>query len=885
MSFAPRQFIRSVDFLSTENAINTSTGCVNIYGGMSVSKDSYLNNVVVTGNSTIANLTISGNLRTSTGNSLISSQWTSIDSNTDIYFGTSANAFVGIGTNTPNFTLDISGGSRITEGLTVGSLNVNTGATITNILNSTICTGTIILTTGTLNASFNSNTIGSIITTGGNVGIGITTPDYKLDVNGAIKNNSDIIMSSASKLTLWNNAGPLQIRSYGSNMLYLNQDNTGNISLGLGGGNIGIGTVPAYKLDINGNCKVTNELYVGNADGVGTIYMGGGASYDADYNMSVIESRTYLGDESTELLLFKGNDVSGESGPDRIRLRAGAIAFDTYTSTTIDRTAENIRMYINASGNVGVGTITPEYKLDINGNCKVTNELYVGNADGVGTIYMGGGSSGDGEYNLSVIETRAYLGIDSSEMLLFKGNDHGDDRIRLRAGAIAFDTYTSPTNDRTAENIRMYVNASGNVGIGTITPEYKLDINGNCKVTNELYVGNADGVGTIYMGGGSSGDGAYSLSVIESRTYSGAESTELLLFKGNDNGDDRIRLRAGAIAFDTYSSDSIDRTAENIRMYVNASGNVGINTTSPQTKLHVEDGSVFIGDAASGFSTSVPSTPGSISTANGYRLFFDNSYNSVAGTGMPANKIVLHNNMFTAGFGLEDLAVTYHSGVGHRFYGSANTTNTYGDLVMSVFPTQTLVITNTNSEGLLKIGNSNDGTSAHGMLRIGNNIGDTVIFLNSSTKTDDGGPNTCTIRNDTGSLRLQGSSATNTIFLPGNSTNVGINTSSPSYTLQVAGDIYASGDVISFSDSRLKTDISTINNALDKVSDMRGVYYTNLNTQNRETGVIAQEMAEILPEVVADRGEYLGVAYGNIVGILIEAIKELKARVVKLENR
>jgi hypothetical protein len=118
-----------------------------------------------------------------------------------------------------------------------------------------------------------------------------------------------------------------------------------------------------------------------------------------------------------------------------------------------------------------------------------------------------------------------------------------------------------------------------------------------------------------------------------------------------------------------------------------------------------------------------------------------------------------------------------------------------------------------------------------------------------------------------------------------NNGNIGINTTSPNYTLQVAGDIYASGDVISFSDSRLKSDVVTIDNALDKVSSMRGVYYTNINTQERDTGVIAQEIAEILPEVVADKGEYLGVAYGNIVGVLIEAIKELKARVEQLENR
>ena len=54
---------------------------------------------------------------------------------------------------------------------------------------------------------------------------------------------------------------------------------------------------------------------------------------------------------------------------------------------------------------------------------------------------------------------------------------------------------------------------------------------------------------------------------------------------------------------------------------------------------------------------------------------------------------------------------------------------------------------------------------------------------------------------------------------------------------------------------------------------MRGVMYDKEG--KRGTGVIAQEMQQVMPEVVQD-GEYLSVAYGNIVGVLIEAIKEIK---------
>ena len=89
-------------------------------------------------------------------------------------------------------------------------------------------------------------------------------------------------------------------------------------------------------------------------------------------------------------------------------------------------------------------------------------------------------------------------------------------------------------------------------------------------------------------------------------------------------------------------------------------------------------------------------------------------------------------------------------------------------------------------------------------------------------------------------------------------------------------------DVTAFSDMRLKTDIKTIDNALSKVCDMRGVYYKKNDVAG--TGVIAQEIQNILPEVVHDKQEYLSVAYGNMVGILIEAIKELKKEVETLKE-
>ena len=94
--------------------------------------------------------------------------------------------------------------------------------------------------------------------------------------------------------------------------------------------------------------------------------------------------------------------------------------------------------------------------------------------------------------------------------------------------------------------------------------------------------------------------------------------------------------------------------------------------------------------------------------------------------------------------------------------------------------------------------------------------------------------------------------------------------------VEITGDLTATGNVTAYSDERLKTDVSTIEGALDKVSKLRGVEYTKIDTNEKGIGVIAQEIEQVLPEVVQD-GAYKSVAYGNVVGVLIEAIKELKA--------
>lgn len=103
-----------------------------------------------------------------------------------------------------------------------------------------------------------------------------------------------------------------------------------------------------------------------------------------------------------------------------------------------------------------------------------------------------------------------------------------------------------------------------------------------------------------------------------------------------------------------------------------------------------------------------------------------------------------------------------------------------------------------------------------------------------------------------------------------------------------SGNVVAAGtvtatDVTITSDARLKSDVYTLYGALDMVQAMRGVRYTI--DGKRRVGVIAQETQAVLPEVVIENSDgMLSVAYGNIVGVLIEAVKELKAEVDSLKQ-
>jgi hypothetical protein len=268
---------------------------------------------------------------------------------------------------------------------------------------------------------------------------------------------------------------------------------------------------------------------------------------------------------------------------------------------------------------------------------------------------------------------------------------------------------------------------------------------------------------------------------------------------------------------------------------------------------------------------------------NSSGLLYDTRYNTPASTYVPYTGAQQDLNMGT-----------FNISTNGRITNTGGT-DLYSNLWISQSGTTNNYVTyNTKSDGTYidlgplttKVLNIIGGNvKTNGALQTAN----TTIGLNGDITTNGGitAPNTTIAQN--GNITTNGIlTAVNGIYVY----NYGIDITGP---ITGKGDIYAVGnisgqDVTARSDVRLKSMISTIENPISTIMQMRGVSYylnstINSSTPVKKIGLIAQEVERVLPEVVitdTNPDGYKSVAYGNIVGLLVEAFKELSNKVDKL---
>ncbi len=216
----------------------------------------------------------------------------------------------------------------------------------------------------------------------------------------------------------------------------------------------------------------------------------------------------------------------------------------------------------------------------------------------------------------------------------------------------------------------------------------------------------------------------------------------------------------------------------------------------------------------------------------------------------------------------------------------------------SAYGTNYNLILNPNG-GNVGIGTTNPETKLHssgGYFRVEHTSPVYIDFKHSGASLNN---KTARIGNDNGNMifdLVNDSYTTSTERMRiTNAGNLGIGTSTPSVRLQVAGDIIANS-IAGSSDARFKTNVFPIENPLQKVMQLRGVTFdwktkefpNRKFTENRALGFIAQEVEQVIPEVVQTEKTaegYKSVQYDKVVALLVEAIKEQQKQIEQLQQK
>ena len=348
--------------------------------------------------------------------------------------------------------------------------------------------------------------------------------------------------------------------------------------------------------------------------------------------------------------------------------------------------------------------------------------------------------------------------------------------------------------------------------------------------------------------------------------------------------------------------------------------NITVGTISTSGAITTNNNNINAGSGTITATTFSGALSGNATSAGG----LTGTPNITVGTISTSGAITTNNNNINAGSGTIT-AATFSGALSGNATSATNASGLTGtpNITVGTISCSTITgsgqlnqITN-NTDGAvgLNIKNNSSGSSAYSYLGVQNSAGTACsIFLNSSTRTTDGGINTATLRNDAGDLVLATAGNAAYIYLKNSNGNVGINIINPKEKLDVDGNIIASGSITSFgdySDERLKDREGNIENPLDIVDKLQGFYYRPNKTANdlgikgnkRDLGISAQDVEKILPDLVniapVDVGydeekniisktgsNYLTVNYEKMIPLLIESIKELNKNIndLKKEN-
>ena len=659
-----------------------------------------------------------------------SSQWTI--SGTNIYNNNSGS--VGIGSQIPKEKLDVNGSINCSSNLIIGnnpatiSISSYTVGTLTQI-SGTNESYLYYSTNGTL--VLNENCLVDILIVGGggaggnSMGGGGGAGGVVYAINGVLNAGSYYVKVG----TGGTGAAQVQLGTRGNNgnesaimdssqttYISMNMGGTSQQLRGLGGGGGGSYYDAAQSTGGNGGSgggasENNNEV----------VYTGGSATQPATlWNGSSYVSGGSAGNNSivdVSLQYYAGGGGGAGGTNFNNNYRNGK------TGISISITGSSVIYAAGGGGGSYGGSATTATGLGgdgIGGNGTVWNgsstlrtatsgAANTGSGGGGLSYSQSGGTAGNGGSGVVIIrfkERKTFLNVkanfnDSDTGIIINANDTTNkNELRLHpyknqiTPSIALRGYSFKLFD-SIQNINndvftIYGGGIGRVGINTKAPTTELDVIGTLKCNYFTAIDtNSGGVYCQVNNMDTSANAISQLSIMNNGSggtityYPTTHATKPNIFEIKNN------ISGGDLSLSTSSINSF--------IYIqNSSSFVGIGNTNPIQKLHIEDGSVFIGDSAY-------ISPNGVATANGYKLIFDNSFNATAGTGEICNKIILHDTpYFRAGFGIEAGGVAYQSGGNHRFY--INTTpSAYGTEAFTILNNGYIGINNNNPNTRLSV--------------------------------------------------------------------------------------------------------------------------------------------------------------------------------------
>ena len=747
-----------------------------------------------------------------------------LEVNTDLIFADIVTDKVGIGTTNPQYTLHVSGGIGVTNLYVSGIATITTGI-VTNLtstnLTGTAGTITTFNSTNLRSTNLNVTGIGTIATLNAT---GIAVTNFTVGGISTFTNGPVLIGSGTSTGTA---SQRLQV--------------TGGTYVS---GNLGIGsTNPTSKLHVVGDARITGVV-------TATTFSGAVSGIAASATQ-LVTPRTFeiTGDVVASPISFDG--TGNVSLAATIQPNSVGLGTDTTGDYVRDITGTSNQISVSVtSGEGSTPTLSVPNQFTAPQDVTVTRDLLVNrNLNVNGNITIGGTSATLFTTELKISDPDIVLGFRTDG----SGNDVSNDNTANHGGVALASTEGTPL-------VQLFI-----AGIETNPPTYKKIMwfkSGTFAGlgTDAWLINYAVGIGSTQFPLGTrlaAGNVQFTqndLAVVRNINSSGIVTATT--FIGNVN--------AGVGTITTFNSTNgtiTNGTITNLTGTAATIGTVkivsGIITATSGIVTYYGDGTYLTGTASS------PNLQAVLNTGNTSNIGFSitgvstlTTLNSTSGTITNLSGV----NINVTGV----VTATSFVGSGANLTGIANTAN----IVSTAITTGILNVTTSAVIGSGVTINSS-GINVTGVVTATSFVG------NGSGLTGAGS----TVADDT---------TTNQEFFPlftattsGTITASGISTSKLTYNPSTGA--MTAVDFNSTSDINLKENIRTVGNALEITEQLRGVSFDWKETGRSSYGVIAQELEEVLPELVT-QGDVKSVNYNGLIGVLIEAVKEQQKQIEELKN-